>query len=207
MGRKPGRDGARLRRDARAQAPSAMPRGYATAGARVGDALAAQLGRRQHRRAIDMPTTRRLSRTSNADMVAVACCKCIEDGVTTFITRIELLDRINLLINGAIGVRRATSQPIQTRKTRSVAKESLHHLPNTPGRRRQDCKCRAVLVLIFGKMLLVDPLDGYTKQRWQRNREYGLIWSPCVGGGKTIENRRLSTKLCWPASPTRNAER
>jgi len=110
-----------------------MPRGYATAGARVGDALAAQLGRRQHRRAIDMPTTRRLSRTSNADMVAVACCKCIEDGVTTFITQIELLDRINLLINGAIGVRRATSQPIQTRKTRSVAKESLHHLPNPPG--------------------------------------------------------------------------
>ena len=141
-----------------------MPRGYATAGARVGDALAAQLGRRQHRRAIDMPTTRRLSRTSNADMVAVACCKCIEDGVTTFITRIELLDRINLLINGAIGVRRATSQPIQTRKTRSVAEESLH-LPKPPGRRRKIGKCRAVLVLIFGKMLLVDLLDGYTKQR------------------------------------------
>ena len=135
MGRKPGRDGARLRRDVRAQAPSEMPRGYAAAGARVGDALAAQLGRRQHRRAIDMPTTRRLSRTSNADMVAVACCKCIEDGVTTFITQIELLDRINLLINGAIGVRRATSHSnvLQTRKTRSVAEESLHHLPNPPG--------------------------------------------------------------------------
>ena len=32
-------------------------------------------------------------------------CKCIEDGITVFITRVELLDRINLLINGAIGVR------------------------------------------------------------------------------------------------------
>ena len=96
MERKPGRDGARLRRDVRAQAPSEMPRGYATAGARVGDALAAQrddanIG------AIDKPTTRRLLRTSNANtVVAVARCKCIED-VTTFITRIELLDRINLL--------------------------------------------------------------------------------------------------------------
>ena len=76
-----------------------------------------------------MPTTRRLSRTSNADMVAVACCKCIEDGVTTFITRIELLDRINLLINGAIGVRRATSHADVDRwlKNRST------NLPNTPG--------------------------------------------------------------------------
>ena len=49
-----------------------MPRGYATAGARVGDALAAQrddanIG------AIDKPTTRRLLRTSNANtVVAVA---------------------------------------------------------------------------------------------------------------------------------------
>ena len=43
MERKPGRDGARLRRDVRAQALSEMPRGYATAGARVGDVLAAQL--------------------------------------------------------------------------------------------------------------------------------------------------------------------
>ena len=191
MGRKPGRDGARLRRDVRAQAPSEMPRGYATAGARVGDVLAAQLGRRQHRRTIDItPTTRWLSRTSNADMVAVACYKCIEDGVTTFITRIELLDRINLLINGAIGVRRATSL------ADVGGRESLHHLPNTPGRRRQDCKCRAVLVLIFGKMLLVDPLDGYTKQRWQRNREYGLIWSPCVGGEKVVHCCAVTTSWC-----------
>ena len=170
MGRQPGRDGARLRQDVRAQASSEMPRGYATAGARVGDALAAQLGRRQHRRAIDMPTTRRLSRTSNADMVAVACCKCIED---TFITRIELLDRINLLINGAIGVRRATSHADVDRWLKNAPPPSQH-----PGRRREDCKCRSVLVLIFGKMLLVDPLDGYTKQRWQRNREYGLIGRP-----------------------------
>ena len=133
MGRKPGRDGARLRRDVRAQAPSEMPRGYAAAGARVGDALAAQLGRRQHRRAIDMPTTRRLSRTSNADMVAVACCKCIEDGVTTFITQIELLDRIKISSSTAAPLACVGRHPIQTRKTRSVAEESLHHLPNPPG--------------------------------------------------------------------------
>ena len=75
-----------------------------------------------------MPTTRRLSRTSNADMVAVACCKCIED---TFITRIELLDRINLLINGAIGVRRATSHTDE--KNSTVAKNRSTTFPTPPG--------------------------------------------------------------------------
>ena len=77
-----------------------------------------------------MPTTRRLSRTSNADMVAVACCKCIEDGVTTFITQIELLDRINLLINGAIGVRRATSHTDE--KNSTVAKNRSATFPTPP---------------------------------------------------------------------------
>ena len=165
MERKPGRDGARLRRDVRAQAPSEMPRGYATAGARVGDALAAQrddanIG------AIDKPTTRRLLRTSNANtVVAVARCKCIED-VTTFITRIELLDRINLLsatVTAPSPLACVGRHPMH--ETRPVAEESLPHLPKPPGRRRKIGKCRAVLVLIFGKMLLVDLLDGYTKQR------------------------------------------
>ena len=58
-----------------------MPRGYATAGARTGNGLAAQLDALLSCVSIGMPTHPRLSRTSNENTVAVVRCKCIEDDV------------------------------------------------------------------------------------------------------------------------------
>ena len=79
--RTPGCDGARLQQHVRAGSPSVMPRRYATAGARTGNGLAAQLDALSSCVSIDMPTSRRLPCTSNENTAAVVRCKCIEDDV------------------------------------------------------------------------------------------------------------------------------
>ena len=73
-----------------------------------------------------------------------------------------MLDRINLLSDGTIGVWRAAPP-----KTPVGGRGWQHCLPKPLGDGVKIERCRAVLTLMFGKIGLMDPLDGCTKQRWQ----------------------------------------
>ena len=124
--RKPERDGARLRQDVRAGAPSVVPRGYAAAGTtRISTWLAVQLGR--HRRRVRRDTTAGWPCTSNAHKAAVVHYKCIEGDVKPRCYAAQMLDRINLLSDGAIGVRRATPLP---RRRKTLADRGPDRQPN-----------------------------------------------------------------------------
>ena len=59
--------------------------------------------------------------------------------------------------------------------------------PQTLGRRRQIERCRAFLTLMFGKIGLMDLLDGCTKQHWQWNRVKGPIVPPRARFALTVE--------------------
>ena len=73
-----------------------------------------------------------------------------------------MLDRINLLSDGAIGVWRAAPP-----KTPVGGRDGSLASPNPLGDGVKIERCRAVLTLMFGKIGLMDLLDGCTKQGCQ----------------------------------------
>ena len=104
-----------------------------------------------------------------------------------------MLDRINLLSDGAIGVWRAA--PPSGRKTPLGGRGWQPCLPKPLGDGVKIERCRAVLTLMFGKIGLMDLLDGCTKQHWQWNRVKGPIVPARAGCGKTMEKSTLTAKL------------
>ena len=76
-----------------------------------------------------------------------------------------MLDRINLLSDGAIGVWRAA--PPKRPKDAGRWPRRQPCLPKPLGDGVKIERCRAVLTLIFGKIGLMDLLDGCTKQGCQ----------------------------------------
>ena len=125
----------------------------------------------------------RLPCTSNVKTAAVVRCECIEDDVNHVYYADGLLDRINLLSGGTIGVPWATSQA-QPKGLGPVAR-SLPVPPKSMADGGEIGRFRVVSAPIFGKMGQMDLLGGYTKQGWDWYGVNGPIVAPRTAYGKT----------------------
>ena len=125
----------------------------------------------------------RLPCTSNVKSAAVVRCECIEDDVNHVYYADGLLDRINLLSGGTIGVPWATSHA-QPKGLGPVAR-SLPVPPKSMADGGEIGRFRVVSAPIFGKMGQMDLLGGYTKQGWDWYGVNGPIVAPRTAYGKT----------------------
>ena len=169
-----------------------------------------QLGR--HRRRVRRDTTAGWPCTSNAHKAAVVHYKCIEGDVKPRCYAAQMLDRINLLSDGAIGVRRATPLPRRRKTLADRGPDRQPLLPKPMGDGDKIGRLRAFPALIFGNLGLMYLLGRYTKRHWQRDGVRTLL---CQCGRCTLrslenqvpwhsfDGRRLSEhNLCHPSKMT-----
>ena len=124
-----------------------------------------QLGR--HRRRVRRDTTAGWPCTSNAHKAAVVHYKCIEGDVKPRCYAAQMLDRINLLSDGAIGVRRATPLPRRRKTLADRGPDRQPLLPKPMGDGDKIGRLRSFPALIFGNLGLMYLLGKYTKRHWQ----------------------------------------
>ena len=124
-----------------------------------------QLGR--HRRRVRRDTTAGWPCTSNAHKAAVVHYKCIEGDVKPRCCAAQMLDRINLLSDGAIGVRRATPLPRRRKTLADRGPDRQPLLPKPMGDGDKIGRLRSFPALIFGNLGLMYLLGKYTKRHWQ----------------------------------------
>ena len=147
-----------------------------------------QLGR--HRRRVRRDTTAGWPCTSNAHKAAVVHYKCIEGDVKPRCYAAQMLDRINLLSDGAIGVRRATPLPRRRKTLADRGPDRQPLLPKPMGDGDKIGRLRSFPALIFGNLGLMYLLGRCTKR--QRDGVRTLL---CQCGRCTL--RSLENQVPW----------